>query len=729
MGLINPCHFVAVIFLLTTVCLSAQDRKDSLATRRLDELVVKGQKEVDLDRLPPIEGTRIWAGKKNEVLEIQSLDANVAEKTARQIFAKVPGVFVYDMDGSGNQVNIATRGLDPHRGWEFNIRRNDAITNSDMYGYPASHYSMPMEAVSRIQLVRGTGSLQYGAQFGGMLNYITKTPDTTKKIGFETVNSAGSFGLLSTYNAVGGRVGKFDYYGYVSKRVSNGYRDNSNSDASAESISITYQPTKSISINAEFSHSKYLYQLPGALNDSMFHVDPTHSTRERNYYSPDIYIPSFTLNWRLGERTRLTVLTSAVLGTRSSVLFDKPADVVDAIDPTTLTHAPRLVDIDTYNSYTTELRFLHEYKILGSKSTLVGGIQLMKNNLRRRQQGKGTTGSDYDLTLVEPGWGRDLRFKTNNVALFVENAFRLTESLTLTPGLRAESGSSDLGGSTTYYPEDRLPVSIDHQYILAGANMQYDLSARQNLYAGWAQAYRPVILKDIVPASTFERVDNNLADADGYNFEVGYRGSSKSFRWDIGVFQLRYNNRLGMLSQTDEDGTFYYLKTNIGNAITNGVEMFAEYFLPVRSVELSVFTSTSWMDGRYHQAFVRVGDANVSVDGNKVESVPEIISRNGVNLKFQRASLSVLYSYTAKSFADALNTVTPSKNGAVGEVSAYGLLDINSSWTISKHVMLRVNINNVMDKKYFTKRPQFYPGPGVWSSDGRSFVMTVGVTI
>lgn len=54
------------------------------------------------------------------------------------MFAKVPGVFVYDMDGTGNQINIATRGLDPHRGWEFNIGRNDALTNSDISGYPAN---------------------------------------------------------------------------------------------------------------------------------------------------------------------------------------------------------------------------------------------------------------------------------------------------------------------------------------------------------------------------------------------------------------------------------------------------------------------------------------------------------------------------------------------------------------------------------------------------------------
>jgi hypothetical protein len=33
------------------------------------------------------------------------------------------------------------------------------------------------------------------------------------------------------------------------------------------------------------------------------------------------------------------------------------------------------------------------------------------------------------------------------------------------------------------------------------------------------------------------------------------------------------------------------------------------------------------------------------------------------------------------------------------------------------------------DKQYFTKRPQFYPGSAVWSSDGRSVVVTIGFNI
>lgn len=717
-----------VVFLILPVTMLAQNQTDSIKTKRLEAVTIKGERQ-DISRLPSFDGTRIWSGKKNEVISVKNLDANIAEKTARQIFAKIPGVFVYDMDGTGNQINIATRGLDPHRGWEFNIRRNDAITNSDMYGYPASHYSVPMEAVERIQLVRGTGSLQYGAQFGGMLNYITKTADTTRAISFESVNSMGSYGLLSTYNAVGGRIGKVDYYAYVSKRNSSGYRDNGRTVASAEAAMIVYRPTEAITLKAELAHSKYLYQMPGQLTDSMFYADPRQSTRSRNYYSPDIYIPSIHLDWKVGSRTKLTWMNSAVLGDRSSVMFDKPADVVDAINPATLSYAPRQVDIDNYHSYTSELRLFHEYDFLSTTSALVAGVQVMKNDMHRRQQGKGTTGTDYDVSLTEPGWGRDLHFKTNNIAFFLENSFNLTQKLSVTPGIRAEVGKSDLGGSITYYESEELPNTIEHEFVLAGLNVQYKLSDFQNLYAGWAQAYRPVVLKDIIPSSTFERVDKNLEDAHGYNFEAGYRGTSKSFRWDVGVFQLRYNNRLGMLSQTDENGNFYLFRTNIGNSITQGVELFAEYYFPVSTANVSIFTSTSWMDARYRDAFVRIGDTNVSVDDNKVESVPQLITRNGLNIKLQRASVSILYSYTAESYADALNTELPSANGSVGKVPAYGLLDINTSWHISDHLALRVNVNNVTNKQYFTKRPQFYPGPGVWSSDGRSFVVTIGFKI
>jgi len=710
-------------------CTANAQQPDTIKTNILDSVTVQAKLST-VGRLADIDGTRINNGKKNEVLYVQSLDANITEKTPRQIFAKVPGVFVYDMDGAGNQVNISVRGLDPHRGWEFNIRKNSIITNSDMYGYPASHYSMPMEAVDHIEMVRGTGSLQYGAQFGGMLNYVTKQADTTRKIGFESINAAGSFGLVSTYNAISGRIGKLDYYAYYSNRKSEGYRDNAKTTSNAQSLLLVYHVNSRLNLKAELGRSTYLYRIPGPLTDSMFYANPRQSSRSRNYFNPDIYVPSLTADWTINNNTLLSWTVSAVVGARNSVQFDKTADIKDSINAATMQYNNRQVDIDHFNSYTSELRLLHHYSLFGARHTVTTGVQVISNDLHRQQLGKGTTGSDFDLTVVDGIWGRDMHFKTKNIAAFIENSFSLTKKWTLNPGLRWEKGHSDMSGTITYYDPGNLPNKINHDFVLLGLNTQYTFSKTINAYAGFSQAYRPVVFKDIIPATTYEVADKNLKDAKGYTLEAGFRGNKGFLKWDIGVFHLRYDNRLGMTNQTNPDGTTYLYRTNIGNSYTNGLEWFTEYSIPTgqRSL-LSFFTSTAFMNARYKNAAVRSGTKNQDVSGNKVESVPSVITRNGATFKFYGASISVLYSYTGDTFADALNTVKPSANGAVGLVPGYGLLDINTSFKVSGNISVRLNINNVTNKQYFTKRPTFYPGTAVWPSDGRSVSASIGVRL
>ena len=717
-----------ILFLLgchiTTRAQKPVVEKDTASTSRsLDSIIIISYLNQNILRqLPAVQGTYIFSGKKTEVIDLAQIPADISNKTGRQIFSKIPGVFVYDMDGAGNQINIATRGLDPHRGWEFNIRKDGILTNSDMYGYPASHYSMPLESIGRIELVRGTGSLQYGGQFGGMLNYITKQGDTTRPFSFESFNTVGSFNLLSTYNAMGGKEGKFKYYAYMHRKSRDGYRDNEHTESEAQAIIVTYESNK-FSVRAEWARSKYLYRIPGALTDSMFNADPTQASRSRNYFSPEINIPSITLNWQLTSHTKLQLISSAVLGKRNSVQFDKPANVKDTINAATLQYNNRQVDIDRFNSHTTELRMLQEYSLGKHLNTLAAGIQYMNNDLHRRQLGKGTAGSDYDLTLVDPVWGRNIHFKTHNLALFTENKFQLLNNLFINVGVRIETGQTDMSGKIVYYPDNAIPVTIQHKFPLLGANISYKPKDNMELYAGWSQAYRPMIFKDLIPGSLFEKVDPNIKDAKGYNAEFGFRGNRKFLRWDINGFLLQYNNRFGTLAETDNIGTFYTYRTNIGNSVTKGVEIFLQAdFLAGNSSLLSVFSSTAFIYSRYKNAVVKSGNANVSVDGNKVESVPDIITRNGASIRYKKISFSVLYSYTGETFADALNTVEPLKTtAAVGIVPAYGILDMNASFRFSKNLEARINVSNMTGNQYFTKRPTFYPGPGVWPSDGRNF--------
>ncbi len=727
--MINGLKGITALVLLARA--ATAQTPDSIRTTDLSEVVVEGSRITRQLPLPDRHAGFILAGKKTIAVPVGGTAANLAEKVGRQIFAKVPGVFVYDMDGSGNQINISTRGLDPHRSWEYNVRQNGIITNSDMYGYPASHYSAPLESIERVELVHGTGSLQYGAQFGGMINYVTKQGDSTRRIGFESINTVGSYGLLSSYNAVGGRVGKLRYYAYIQRRDSEGYRQYARSKGAAQFVSLLYDFNPRTSLRLEWGHSTYIYQQPGPLNDSLFRADPRQATRQRNYYQPDIHVPSLTFRWQVSPRTTLRLTSSALLGARNSVQVLASSLVPDTVSRVTRQARPRQVDLDHFNSFTNELRLLHEYALAGRRAVVVGGVQVMTNRLHRQQLGQGTTGKDFDLSITG-AWGRDLFFTTKNVALFAENLLYLTPRLSLTTGLRYENGQTDMTGYIRYLPDNAVPNQIKHQFPLFGGNLQYRLPNGNRWYGGISQAYRPIIFKDVIPASALERVDNTLSDNTGFVAEVGTTGRWKRFlRYDVSLFHITYRNRLGGLFLTDPStGQPYVLRTNLGDTRMQGVEALLEAtLLRRRAWSLSAFTSTAFIDGNYTAGTVNVNGENRSIVGNTVESVPQWTSRNGVELVGEAFQGSVQYSYVSETFADPLNTVTPSRDGTKGLVPGYGLLDVLASVRLTPHLTLKASLNNALNKQYFTKRPTFYPEPGLWPSDGRSANVTVAITL
>lgn len=721
---------LSCLFMWSVITAAAQTDTITKAVLMENVTVKAYRHHQNITQLADVHGTFLAAGHKNEVINIASLPANITEKTGRQIFARVPGAFVYDMDGSGNQVNFATRGLDPHRSWEFNVRQNGVVINSDIYGYPASHYSMPMEAVKNVEVVRGTAALQYGAEFGGMVNYVLKGPDTARVLALESVSSAGSFGLLSLFNAAGGRHGRWTYYGYMYNRNSDDYRKNGSSRSDAQYFCLGYDLSPKMSLKIEAGRSTYRYRLPGPLTDAQFEQDPRQATRSRNFYSPEIWVPALHWNWKLSSRTTINWIISGVFGSRNSVLFEGFAIRQDTVSQATGQYASRIVDIDNFNSKTSELRIIHHYRLGKFKNVLSGGLRYFNNDMRRRQRGKGTAGTDYDLS-ISGEFGRDMAYKSTSMAFSLENMVYLTDRLIITPGMRYEYGQTDMSGYISYLDPDDIPNTIRHRIPAFGINGRWELTRKIQVYGGISQAYRPVLFKDIIPGSVLEVANKDLKNAFGHNAELGIRGSYRWItRFDITLFTLRYNNRLGSLVQQATDGSSYLFKTNIGDSQTSGVEWYTE-ISPVRTENLTVtaFTASSWMSARYVRATIAVNGENRNISGNRIESAPDWISRNGLGLSYRALSTALQYSYVSSSYADPANTVIPAADGSVGLVPAYGIWDLNASLSIGSHWKARFSLNNLADHRYFTKRPLFYPGPGIWPSAGRSFVVSLGVSL
>lgn len=149
---------------------------------------------------------------------------------------------------------------------------------------------------------------------------------------------------------------------------------------------------------------------------------------------------------------------------------------------------------------------------------------------------------------------------------------------------------------------------------------------------------------------------------------------------------------------TDEPSP-YLFKTNTGNSKTLGLELFAEYEL-VQSpgFELSLFTATSYFDAEYVDSQLRDGDQNIDISGNSLETVPNWMSRNGLQLAYQKLTGIFQHSYVGKSYSDAFNTQNPSANGAKGLVPAYHIFDLNLAYRYSPQLLLTSTLGHPKSK-------------------------------
>ena len=163
----------------------------------LEEVVINDEATgASSQYLRAVEGYGIYEAKKSELIRPDQLNANLATNNSRQVFAKVPGLNIWESDGAGLQLGIGARGLDPNRTAHFNVRQNGYDISADALGYPESYYTPPVEALERVELVRGAASLQYGSQFGGMLNFTFKEGPADRKLAITSRQNHRLMGLL-----------------------------------------------------------------------------------------------------------------------------------------------------------------------------------------------------------------------------------------------------------------------------------------------------------------------------------------------------------------------------------------------------------------------------------------------------------------------------------------------------------------------------------------------------
>ncbi|MBK8711207.1 MAG: TonB-dependent receptor [Niastella sp.] len=699
-------------------------RKDSTKTIVLQEVIVNGIKTVrGTGHMPEVKDGIIYAGKKNEVILVDSLDANKAINNTRQILGRIPGLNIVETETGGFTANgIGTRGLNPTQSIEMNVRQDGYNISGDIYGYNESYYLPPMEAVSRIEMVRGAASLQFGAQFGGMVNYVLNEAPKDKKIEWFSSETGGSFGLFNTFNAVGGTLNKFSYYGFVQYRTMDGWRPNSKQWQLSGFGRLQYNPSENLKFGVEYTLLRNRIKMPGGLTDSMFEANPRSSFRTRNWIKSPWNIINGYAEVKISPQTSLNIKSSIMFSNRSLVWRneDGGAGALDIIDPATGKYVNREVGIEDMNNSNTEIRLLHDYSIGKTFNTLSAGIRYTYAWFVKQSGGEGTTGTDFDLSVTGE-FGKDINFTTSNIAPFAENIFRLNNRFSITPGFRMEYLKSTSDGYKIKSGV-KLPSHENRKRLvpLFGVGTEYKVTGNTNLYANISQAYRPITYSDLTPFGVTSIIDPDLKDASGYNADLGYRGTVKKYlNFDVGLFYMAYQNRIGKILVTPASVPAYTLRTNVANSVHKGIESYAEFnilkYLNEESKKgLSVFNSLALIDAKYTSGAFK---------GNRVETAAKYINRLGITYNDKILSGTFQMSNVGDAYGDATN-VRQSENPVAGYIPAYTVLDASLTYRFQRY-SLKAGINNIADKKYFTQRADEYPGPGIIPSVGRSFYLGI----
>jgi Fe(3+) dicitrate transport protein len=684
-----------------------------------------------IESMPDTKENIIYAGKKLSVIRLDKLNADLSINNARQVFGKVPGMTIWENDGSGIQAGIAARGLSPNRSWEFNVRQNGYDISSEAFGYPEAYYTPPMEALETIEVVRGAASLQYGPQFGGLVNYKIKKGDPNKVLAFETQQTVGSYGLFNTFNAAGGTYKKLSYYGYVHHRSADGWRSNSAYQTFTGYISANYQFNTKMQLGIEYSKTDYTSQQPGGLTDQQFKENHRQSSRARNWFGAPFQTVALTFDYQITTNTSIKIKSFGNFASRNSVGYLRAINIKDSINPKTVQYASRQVDRDNYENYGAELRMTSRYKLGTKTNVLAYGVRAYKGNTDRNQLGVGSTGSDFDLVLSDPIYGRAMKFRTLNYAAFIEHIFYFGNRVKVVPGARFEMiENSKAGYINVTSAGNIIEEKRTRNVILYGAGAEFKVTSQSNMYANYSTAFRPVTYSELTPSGTTEIIDPKMKDASGFNADFGYRGTlGKFINFDLGVFYLSYENRIGTITQ---DGAPF--KTNIGASVSQGVESYIEIDLVKAFTNnekfgnLSLFASNAFIDAKYSKwnnpAIAE--DPLKSIKDKKVEYAPAYIHRFGATYNYKKFSSTIQYNTTAAVYTDAVNTELPNAAATVGKLPAYQVIDFNFSLRFLENYNVKAGVNNLTDEKYATRRAGGYPGPGILPGNGRNIFVSFG---
>jgi len=236
----------------------------------------------------------------------------------------------------------------------------------------------------------------------------------------------------------------------------------------------------------------------------------------------------------------------------------------------------------------------------------------------------------YDgLTERDFEYRRDVTFE--EMALYGELTYHITDKLHLTGGARWFSNETENDTIMGFplvegWTSSEVPRSTDKDNdILLKGNIAYDLSDTAMLYGTISEGYRRGGANAVPSLANGDPFGEPNADAirtyhkDAVvNYEIGIKGRTDTMSYTVSAFFVDWDDPQ---LNTTSDWYGFYIATNGESAVTQGVELEIDGFLPG---EFHYRVGYTWVDAELDEDFISPQQGGlVAEDGATLPGTPE----------------------------------------------------------------------------------------------------------
>lgn len=590
----------------------------------------------------------------------------------------VPGVNIRgDEGGLGSIPNIGIRGLNPSRSQKVLLLEDGAPIHPSLFISSASYYSPPVDRMSGIEVLKGASGLQYGpSNIGGVINYLTKTPEQ----GFKLSGKAGNYGYRLAQIEAGG---KSESNGAVAginiiKSESDGYQANG-----YKMYDILFKGGIAVGQDQWLS-LKYTHY-DNNINTSYVGLRPNQyigkysaNPAPNDYFVTQRNAVDLNHSWEIGHGTKLNTLVywsklDRDYWRQSIATRNADQTVFNTCNGSTNCMFGRNREFQMLG---VDSRLNQSFNAMGIDNELEFGIRLHTES--QINQMVGSTSFLKSGTVL----GHEEN-KANSMAIYLQNRFLLSKNLAIIPGLRLESYRQSRNNITTNTSGSAKNLESVPQI---GATWQIapELQIYSSIYKGFAPA-------QVATAISEKGVDQQLDPERSTNVEFGLRGKNAGFTYDAAVFSMNFSNQI--VNQSLASGI---TKANGGKSLHQGTELALGYQL-----------AGGWgLNGNltYIPVARFVGNSSMGKDGNRIPYTAKLVSNLGVN--YQKNGFKTLLSlnYLSAQYADSANTVVQNTIGTLGEIPSITTVNWSVNYEVNKALKIFGVVNNLLNRRYISSR-------------------------